>query len=88
MRLLCQLVLLHLPLKQGLKQWQNVKDDTDVIFVLLHLPLKQGLKQASQTEISFRVGEVLLHLPLKQGLKLKRTITFKCKDGLFFYIFH
>ena len=38
-------VLLHLPLKQGLKLNPKISFQEAANIVLLHLPLKQGLKQ-------------------------------------------
>ena len=41
------LVLLHLPLKQGLKLVLGMTEQVQKITVLLHLPLKQGLKHST-----------------------------------------
>ena len=43
-RVAIPLVLLHLPLKQGLKQTSFRTFPETRVYVLLHLPLKQGLK--------------------------------------------
>ncbi len=81
-------VLLHLPLKQGLKQGKLFTVNKLVHCVLLHLPLKQGLKLICSCNSSNSSRPVLLHLPLKQGLKLRPIEPSLRAFVEFFYIFH
>ena len=81
-------VLLHLPLKQGLKPGEG---DQNWIYTpkgSFTSSIKTRIETYPELTSHFVDQKVLLHLPLKQGLKQYSASFLKNSLEPFFYIFH